>query len=511
MLDTLGVATDSNYTWMRSPGRIQGFGALLALHPRTLRVVCASENTGALTGIAHADILGRSLLEILEPGEGNAEIRAAAAADYPSFNNPVPVVVGGRKLDAVLHAHDGFIFAELEPVAPGAPRRADMDRLNEEAIAGMMVPESLEALIAAAPDAIRAATAFDRVMLYRFDESFRGQVIAEALGPGIDSFMGLFFPESDIGAPARQLYEQNFSRYIPRVNGPAFKLLPAENPMTGRPVDMSHTVLRAVAPCHVEYLVNMGVAASMSFSIMAEGKLWGLFACHHHEPAQLSYVQRLVCEQIAMLFVARLEMLLNPEALAEEMTRRRDAVLSSSPVCAADPLAQAWGDQDEAALLALVEAEGAAIYLDGKVGQIGVCPDVTDLHAYITQKPEEFARLIRMYDDEGLFYSNAIASVLPFGDKMREKGSGVMVIPISRARRDYVMWFRPELVVKATWAGNPTERNPSDPTARSRPRKSFAAWKEDIRDRSAPWTTTQIANALALRDHLLAGGRSGRA
>jgi light-regulated signal transduction histidine kinase (bacteriophytochrome) len=66
------------------------------------------------------------------------------------------------------------------------------------------------------------------------------------------------------------------------------------------------------------------------------------------------------------------------------------------------------------------------------------------------------------------------------------------------------MWFRPELVVTATWGGNPSERHGTDPNARYSPRRSFAAWKEDIRDRAAPWTPLQIANAVALRDHVLA-------
>ncbi len=272
---------------------------------------------------------------------------------------------------------------------------------------------------------------------------------------------------------------------------------------------MSHAVLRGVAPCHIEYLVNMGVAASMSYSIISEGRLWGLFACHHYEPAKLSYVQRLVCEQIAMLFVAKLEEIVNPAAQAADMENRRAAVLGKSPVCQAEPLTQSWTAADEAALLNLVEADSAAIYIDGAVGKIGEPPDFSDLHEYITTQPEAFARLLRMYDDDGLFYSSSIASVLPFGDKMREKGSGVLVVPLARESQRYLIWFRPELVVKATWGGNPSDRHGTDPNARFSPRRSFAAWKEDIRDRAAPWTAAQIANALALRDQFLARGGCG--
>jgi light-regulated signal transduction histidine kinase (bacteriophytochrome) len=166
-------------------------------------------------------------------------------------------------------------------------------------------------------------------------------------------------------------------------------------------------------------------------------------------------------------------------------------------------LRQTWKPSDEADLLALVAAESAAIYSEGEVGHIGACPDFSDLHAYIRDEPEAFARLLHMYDDAGLFYSNAIASVLPFGDRMRQKGSGVLVVPLSRTGHKYLIWFRPELVVKATWAGNPSDQFGGDPHTRFSPRKSFAAWKEDIRDRAEPWSAAQIANALALRDHVL--------
>jgi light-regulated signal transduction histidine kinase (bacteriophytochrome) len=108
-----------------------------------------------------------------------------------------------------------------------------------------------------------------------------------------------------------------------------------------------------------------------------------------------------------------------------------------------------------------------------------------------------------MFDNDGLFYTASIASVLPFGGPMREKGSGVMVIPLSRTKREFLLWFRPELVVKATWAGDPNLTKIKDPNARLSPRQSFAAWKEDIRDRADPWTQLDIANAVALRDRVL--------
>jgi light-regulated signal transduction histidine kinase (bacteriophytochrome) len=494
----------SPYTRLRAPGEIQSFGVLLTLHPTTMRVLNASGNVGAELGIPHADMIGKSLAEFVEPADIIAEIRAALAEDAPVFVNPLPISVHGRRFDLIMHAHEGLIFAEFEKLAPGAATRADMDRLTDEAIAGMMLPDNLEALTSAGLQEIRSATQFDRVLLYRFDEAYRGQVIGESRQSGVESFLGLFFPENDIGPPARALYTENFCRYIPHIDAASVRILPAENPLTHQPLDMSHAILRAVAPCHIDYLKNMGVAASMSFSIVSEGKLWGLFACHHYGPTQLSYTQRLVCEQIAMMFAAKIQELVNPVALEADMQARCSAVLSSSPLLRGAALQQEWRPEDERALLDLVNAEGAAFYSDGQVGEIGICPDLGELHAYISQESDAFNRLLHMYDDDGLYYTSSVAEVLPFGARMRTQGSGMMVVPLARKKPEFLLWFRPEMVINATWAGNPADSQVKDPNARYSPRRSFAAWKEDIRDRSAPWTKLDIANAVALRDRVLA-------
>jgi light-regulated signal transduction histidine kinase (bacteriophytochrome) len=413
-------------------------------------------------------------------------------------------MIGGRCFDLAMHCADGVVIAEFENLAPNAPTRSDMDRLSDEAIMGMMVPTTEDELLVAAPQAIRMATGFDRVMLYRFDEAFRGQVVGEARGSGIDSFMGMFFPESDIAGPVRELYTQNFARYIPDIAAPAARIEPANNPLTNQPLDLSRSNLRAVAPCHVEYMSNMGVTASMSFSIVSEGRLWGLFACHHYSTTHLSITQRLICEQIAMMFVAKLEEVVNDAAVAEEMERRRHALFESSPLFRGDPLSQAWTHDQQQELLDVVNAEGVLLYSGGKAWEVGTCPDTTDLRAFIEGPQTKFDALLHRDDAQGLFHTRSTSTTLPLGTKMQERGSGALIVPLSRERREFLVWFRPELVVHATWAGNPSDSSIKDPDALLSPRRSFAAWKEDIRDLSAPWTLSEIANAMAIRDHVMA-------
>jgi light-regulated signal transduction histidine kinase (bacteriophytochrome) len=506
MLENSRAGLEYSNERLRSPGLIQSFGSLLTLHPITLRVLNASENVATEIGILHKNLLGVSLIDLVENAEAIAEIQNSLKSEEQNFNNPILVLINGERFDLVLHHHDGLLLAEFERLVLGAPTRVDLDQLSDKAIMGMLVPSTLDELLDAAPKVIRLATGFDRVLLYKFDDTYRGQVVGEARRVGVESFLGMFFPESDIGAPARELYSQNFARYIPSVGAQPAKIEPRDNPLTNKPIDLSHAVLRAVANCHIEYLSNMGVSASMSFSIVSEGRLWGLFACHHYTPSQLSFTQRLICEQVAMMFVAKLTEFVNPAALEEEMLQRRIKVFASSPLTNSNPLSQHWTKEQERELLDLVNADGAALYMNGKVGEIGECPDLTYLHDFIVKTPKDFENLMRRYDNEGLFYSRSTVSSLPFGNKMREKGSGLMFIPLSADRPEFLFWFRPELVLKATWAGNPSDSQRKELNTYPSPRRSFAAWKEDIRDLSAPWTSCEIANATALRDHVIALG-----
>ncbi|MCP6151395.1 GAF domain-containing protein, partial [Klebsiella pneumoniae] len=85
---------------------------------------------------------------------------------------------------------------------------------------------------------------------------------------------------SDIPAQARLLYVRNTFRVIADVGAPPALIVPQFD-VAGAPLDLSMSLLRSVSPIHIEYLRNMGVAASLSISILVEGRLWGLVACHH--------------------------------------------------------------------------------------------------------------------------------------------------------------------------------------------------------------------------------------
>ena len=91
---------------------------------------------------------------------------------------------------------------------------------------------------------------------------------------------GPALPASDIPKIARDLYRINSHRQIPDIGN----LRCLSSSLRGREADLTLSDLRAVSPVHFEYLRNMEVVGSLSFSILVCGALWGLVACHHRPP-----------------------------------------------------------------------------------------------------------------------------------------------------------------------------------------------------------------------------------
>ncbi len=142
----------------------------------------------------------------------------------------------------------------------------------------------------------RALTGFDRVMVYHFLEDGAGRVVAEDRREDLHSFLHQHFPATDIPRQALALYLHNLVRVIPDVLVPAGAAAPAWTEPA--PLDMSDCSLRSVSPIHLQYLRNMGVSASASFSIVKDGALWGLIACHNETPHFIDYVRRAACRSL---------------------------------------------------------------------------------------------------------------------------------------------------------------------------------------------------------------------
>ena len=173
-----------------------------------------------------------------------------------------------------VHRSGDRIVVEIEDLLRSEGRRG-VDHAARSAMTRLAQATSFDQLADGLAREVRDLTGFDRVMVYRFDADWNGEVVAEARRDDLNPFLGLHYPATDIPAQARRLYTINPIRLIADIHYAPVPLVPVLDPGTGAPLDLSHASLRSVSPIHVEYLSNMGVTASMSVSIVIDGAAVG--------------------------------------------------------------------------------------------------------------------------------------------------------------------------------------------------------------------------------------------
>ena len=341
---------------------------------------------------------------------------------------------------------------------------------------------------------LKVLTGFDRVMVYRFHPDGSGEVIAEAAASGLEPFLGLHYPASDIPEQARILYQRNWLRIIADINAKPAALFSTATHNAAL-LDLSMSVLRSVSPIHIEYLRNMGVGASMSVSILRDGKLWGLFACHHYSPRYISFEKRTAAELFGQMFSWIVEGREREGDVAYEtrahQIQERLIETAASHEHSQRAIVDFIGDYRK-----MIDCDGIAVWSDDKITLQGETPtedEVKDLVAFINRT-----------SPGRIFASAEIAKVYAAGESFRDRAAGFLAIPISRTPRDCLIFFRREILRSVNWAGAPDkvyDEGPNGP--RLTPRKSFELWQETVRGQSTPWTSADLRIAEGLRVTLL--------
>lgn len=475
-------------------GRIQSFGYLLSFSADWI-VNHASLNCGELFGREARDLVGSPAYDCI--GEQalhdiRSRMQMLGSAESVERVFDVDVTDDGRLFDVAVHRSGRSFVLEFEPSETGKKR--DYVGYVRPMVDRMRGCDSILDLCNAAARQLRGLTGFDRVMVYRFGADGAGEVIAESRRNAIDSFKGQHFPASDIPAQARALYSRNMLRIISDVDDPTVEIVPTFNP-NGEPLDLSMSGLRAVSPIHIEYLKNMGIKASMSVSIMRRGKLWGLMACHHYTPLRLSYSVRTAAELFGEFFSYLLDQTEVDQAIQrrEQAGRLHDEMMAR--LAGGGSLLSAFDDFAES-IASVIPYDGIAGWVDGEFISRGLTPS-----------REHFTELARFLNTAGastVWSTDHLAGVFPPARAYAERCAGLLALPVSRSPRDYIVLFRKEYVHDVNWAGNPEKPVELGPNgSRLTPRKSFAIWREERRERSRPWDAQEIASAESLRITLL--------
>ena len=466
-------------------GRIQSHGFLLAIDLATLTITHASTNVSDFFGGTAEDWIGRRIEEML--------LRTNAGVDGAdeSFLVRRPEDPATFLCRAHRNSQGAWIWEVEAYAAPAETSWFEESRAAQKAFTRLRLSVDLTELADAMAEEVQNITGFDHVMIYRYDPEWNGEVVAEKLVRG-DAYLGQRFPASDIPPQARALFIANWLRAIVDIDATPAKMVPST------PLELTRSQLRHPSLIHLEYLRNMGVRSSLTLSLLHEGKLWGLVACHHLEPRRITPAQFETCQSLAQL----------ASALLEVKQESDDVAYRASLAEVHDKLVEYMRESDDTSiglvrykpnLLDLAQARGAAaaIYLEGRWAVIGKIPTLDQITGILYWLGHE-------HRGKEWFATDRLPALYPPAEAFKSVASGMLAIAIPKTESSYVLWFRPEVLQTLNWAGNPEKPVEGEGSeAKIHPRTSFELWKQEVVGRSTAWKRAEIEAALQLRKSII--------
>ncbi|MFK7875518.1 MAG: HWE histidine kinase domain-containing protein [Paracoccaceae bacterium] len=457
------------------PGRIQGCGAMLVFESHTGRVAYVSENIDHVLQKPAHSVLGVTLDELFDPADVNDfNNRLLEAGPRPSRVSAGFKHVGEMIFHVSVSPSENYTVLEFEEDVQSDEAAEHELRRMPTLMNFVQNAASPEELLTYVIQLCAGLSGYDRVMAYRFDAAWNGEVIAEHAAPGLEPYLGLRFPHWDIPSQARAMMLKFPLRFIADVDAEPIPILASSEDLP--PLDISLAQLRGVSPIHNEYLRNMGVRSTMTLSILVEDKLWGIISFHHRKPKVPPVNLRQVCAALAPLIGTKLESLSRQEVLN---LHHEIGALSQSIAGSGGAQGSFLKEAENAigAIYKKFEVDGIAIGVGEDVAQVGVvAPDglLEALHAKATSRPD------------GVWHSQSLIADLDQSGLDLRTVSGAMML--DRNDGKWICLLRKPMTESVRWAGAPKKDvDTSDGRARLHPRGSFGLYKQIMKDTSKAW------------------------
>ena len=460
---------------------IQSFGALLIINPYNGLIEHASLNCKGILGRGTEYFLGSSYREALPTALVRA-INDLGLDGYRLLTN----LEGLERLLITAQLRDTGIMLEFESLTEHADKHPN--HLHQMALANLLDCKDEARLVEKTVQIINDRFQFGRCMIYRFEPDHSGVVIAEDHRGYPSSYLNLRFPAGDIPANARQLYLKNPLRIIQDIQRSPVEVFSTPEAST---LDLTYSVLRAVAPVHIQYLKHMEVRASLSVPIIVNQDLWGLISCHHDAPLSFNGFQRQQIIDLAQAMTNKLRSLKAEESMRyiEYKTNHLDRLTK-----------HIWQHRDSkvseaiaAELLQRLEADGLAIHYGNQWQCFGLHPEVSRLEDFLAFVP-------RVRSSCGVLQTDCCSAKFPKLEDLIEKGSGLLAIWAGKSRYQLsLLFFRQEFKRMVNWGGMP----PSVEDKHLGPRTSFALWRTMMEKHSKPWSREQEFTGQAIAHQLL--------
>lgn len=444
-------------------GHIQAFGALLMVdHESCVRHV--SGNFAALAITAQVPKVGEQICTPIDALLRN--YRSAPQSHIFGFSgikDEFSVWITPQPTGALLEFVKAASHAMLT-VAPEFPVIRDEDERN------FYRHQLLEW--------IAAVSGHQRVMYYQFLDGGDGRVVDEYVSSDAEgSYLDLHFPASDIPKVARHIYEQTPWRQIADATSGAVSI------NGDGQLDLTLSCLRSVSPYHLQYMSNMGVESSVSFSILSQNSLTALLSCHSMTPRALSLELLNQISDAVGMFSLRERGWESQERSAFLDTLNLSSASLKSLLNQPSSNEGLWAEIISI-LMQQFDADGILICIDDMVYSNGVVFDSDVLHLVDGWFVEQ---------EENVFVTDSLNRLTDESLLSEVAGFCALKLTIGQVRQLRVYFCRQEFIHDVSWGGNPNKPRESisaeSPTS---PRYSFARWVEKRVGHCRPWSSRVV-------------------
>ena len=465
------------------PGSIQPYGFLLGISPTDHTIHYCSQNCEEYFNVDVKEILGSNINAFFK----KEEIESFTKYFQPEAKEmlrPFVFLLKGIGYNCITHVSGQFIILEFEPFTEDLFELPNLYIQSKRFTYFTEKADNLQSLCQDIADETRLIIGFDRVMIYRFDEQYNGEVFAESKALHLEPFLNLHYPHTDIPVQARELYLKNLVRMVADVNYIPVPLFAFEE--VGKQtenIDLSMSFLRSVSPIHIEYLKNMGVSATFVISVILNNKLWGLISCHNYTPKNIPYYKRLAAHLQAILLTSQIDVRLAADRFefVKQTNQKADQLnnlLINEPNNVSKPATLQL-------LQTMLNADGILVMFRGELFTNGIIPE-----------EKELPRLIRWLMDvvqKGVFFTHKLNDHYQGVASLDTKVAGLCFMAFGPDLKNGIVWLRQEVKKTINWSGDPKKAILENTTTHVlSPRKSFEKWMQLVEHQSNEWQKPEL-------------------
>jgi len=470
------------------PGSIQPHGFLIGVDADTKKINFCSGNSEIYCGLSYDFLLGKSFGEAF--GESNRQL-LADHVENTKLDSALPqqLLLNGKVFLFSIHKSNNTFILEAEPENIQNNINENVYSQSVKFVSYMNSTSTLKELCGLVAKGTREITGYDRVMVYRFDKEYNGEVFAESCREDIEPFLGLHYPHTDIPPQARELYMRNLLRLITDIDYTPVPIYTIDDG-TEKNLDLSISILRSTSPIHVEYLQNMGVGATLTISLIHRGRLWGLIACHHYSPKNISPEIRLAAQLQGQFITSQIDVRqINEEY---DVARKTNIALEKLTAFNLPPVMESFKIISlSPELLRVCNASGVSLLINDHIYKNGISPSDDEVR--------KLAEWAFHYSNDGNFFTDKLINFVPDMKSLCEHASGINYHSLGNGNA--IIWYRPETVTEVNWGGDPEKAIIRDSEG-LHPRNSFNLWKQIVKFRSKTWLPPEL-NAAANYAHAL--------